>query len=117
MIATLVVGGRRVPVAAEVARARVARRRGLLGRDGIDGPLVLEPCRQVHTVGMRFPIDVAFCDRAGRVLRVVTLRPGRVSRVVWRARFVVEGPAGAFAGWGLRRGAVVAVREHAAHES
>lgn len=104
-----------VPV--EIARTRTARRRGLLGRDGIDGVLVLEPCRQVHTIGMRFPIDVAFCDRAGVVLRVVTMRPGRLSRSVWRSRFVLEGPAGAFPGWGLRPGVVVDVREHAAHDS
>ncbi len=117
MTAALVVGRGRVPVATEIARTRANRRRGLLGRGGIVGTMVLEPCRQVHTVGMRFPIDVAFCDRAGRVLRVVTMRPGRVSRPVWRARFVVEGPAGAFAEWGLRPGVVVAVREHAAHDS
>ena len=50
-----------------------------------------EPCRQVHTFGMRFPIDVAFCAADGRVLRVVADDgPGRVSRVVWRARFVLE---------------------------
>ena len=73
--------------AAEVAAGRPARRRGLLGRDGIDGVIVLEPCRQVHTFGMRFPIDVAFCAADGRVLRIVAeMVPGRVSRVVWRAR-------------------------------
>jgi hypothetical protein len=101
----------------EVAATRGARRRGLLGRDGIDGLLVLVPCRQVHTFGMRFPIDVAFVARDGRVLRVVTMRPGRVSRVVWRSRYVLEGPADAFAGWGITRGAVLAVREHATCES
>ncbi len=104
-------------VLVEVARTRAARRRGLLGRDGIDGVLVLEPCRQVHTIGMRFPVDVAFCDRSGVVLRVVTLRPGRVSRPVWRARFVLEAEAGALVRWGLRCGDVVQVREHAARES
>lgn len=106
---------RGVPV--EVAGTRAQRRRGLLGRDAIDGVLVLEPCRQVHTIGMRFAIDVAFVGRAGRVLRVVTMRPGRVSRVVWRSRFVLEAEAGAFMAWGIRPGGVVEVREHAAHDS
>ena len=106
--------GVRVPT--EVAATRGARRRGLLGRDGIDGALVLRPCRQVHTIGMRFTIDVAFCTRDGRVLRVVTMPPGRVSRVVWRARFVVEAAAGSFEDWGVRRGTVVVVRESAADE-
>ena len=106
---------RGVPV--EVAATRAQRRRGLLGRDGIEGVFVLAPCRQVHTIGMRFPIDVAFCDRSGVVLRMVTLRPGRVARPVWRARFVLEAEAGAWARWGLRCGDVVRVREHADRES
>jgi len=106
---------RGVPV--EVAGTRAQRRRGLLGRDGIDGVLVLEPCRQVHTVGMRFPIDVAFCARDGRVLRVVTMRPGRVSRVVWRSRFVVEAEAGGLQALDVEPGIVLGVREHATHDS
>jgi uncharacterized membrane protein (UPF0127 family) len=102
-----------VRITTEMATTRAERRRGLLRRHGIDGALVLRPCRQVHTVGMRFPIDVAFCARDGRVLRVVTLRPGRVSRIVWRARFVVEAAAGSFEQWGVRRGSTIIVRESA----
>jgi len=105
-----------VQVPTELATTRAARRRGLLGRDGIAGALVLRPCRQVHTIGMRFPIDVAFCARDGRVLRVHTMPPGRVSRIVWRARFVVEAAAGSFEQWGVRRGATVVVRESADRE-
>ena len=103
-------------IATELATTRRARRRGLLGRDGIDGALVLRPCRQVHTIGMRFAIDVAFCARDGRVLRVTSMRPGRVSRIVWRARFAVEAAAGSFEQWGVRRGSTVIVRESAADE-
>ena len=47
----------------------------------------------------------------GRVLRLTTLRPGRVSRVVWRARFAVEAASGSFERWGVRRGSTVVVRE------
>ena len=100
-------------VTTELATTRAARRRGLLGRDGIEGALVLRPCRQVHTIGMRFTIDVAFCARDGRVLRVCRMRPGRVSRLVWRGRFVVEAAAGSFEQWGVRRGTIVVVRESA----
>jgi uncharacterized protein len=88
----------------EVAGSRRARSRGLLGRDGVDGALLLRPCRSVHTVGMRFPIDVAFCDDEMRVLRVVTMPRHRLSRLVWRSRAVIEAEAGAFARWGLRPG-------------
>ena len=97
---------------AEVAADRRSRRRGLLGRDGVEGVLVIEPCRQVHTFGMRFAIDVAFCASDGRVLRVVPgMRPGRVSRVVWRARRALEAEAGRFAAWNLRPGDVLTVAE------
>jgi uncharacterized membrane protein (UPF0127 family) len=109
----LVVGAICVP--AEFALSRRARRRGLLGRCSVDGALVLRPCRQVHTIGMRVAIDVAFCAADGTVLRVATLPPRRVSRVVWRSRFVVEAAAGAFVIWGLRRGGAVVVRESADH--
>lgn len=85
-----------VLASAEIARTRQSRRTGLLGRDGLDGFLVLRPCRQVHTVGMRFPIDVGWCSGDGEILRTAQLRPGRVSRVVWRSRFVIEAEAKAF---------------------
>lgn len=95
----------------EVPRRPVHRARGLLGRDNLEGALVLRPCRQVHTLGMRFPVDVAFCDRSGVVLRVATLAPWRVSRVVWRSSFVVEAAAGAFERWELRPGDQIEVKE------
>jgi hypothetical protein len=93
-----------VLAAAEVAATRAARRRGLLGRDQVDGALVLRPCRQVHTFRMRMPIDVVWCADDGRVLRVATMAPGRVSRPVFRARFVIEAAAGATDRWRLRVG-------------
>ena len=78
----------------EVAESVGARTRGLLGRDGIDGAILLAPARSVHTLRMRFAIDVAFCDADLRVLRIVTMVPNRVSRPVWRARSVIETEAG-----------------------
>jgi uncharacterized protein len=88
----------------EIAESRRDRRRGLLGRDGIEGAILLRPARSVHTVGMRFPIDVAFCDADLRVVRVVRMPRHRVSRLVWRSRAVIEAEAGAFDRWKLRPG-------------
>lgn len=93
-----------VLAAAESPSGVQGRTRGLLGRDGIDGVMVLERCRNVHTFGMRFPIDVAFCDRDGVVVRVATLPPHRISPIVWRAARVLEAEAGAFDRWGVRVG-------------
>ena len=95
----------------EVADSRRARARGLLGRDGIDGAIYLAPCRSVHTLRMRFPIDVAFVDDQMVVRRVLRLRPGRITRPCLRARGVVEAEAGSFASWGLAVGDVLEVRQ------
>ena len=94
----------------ELATSARARARGLLGRDGVDGALALRPARSVHTLGMRFPIDVAFCDAEGVVLRTVSLVPWRVSPFVPRAAFVIEAEAGAFERWRLQPGDRVELR-------
>ena len=94
----------------EVAESWRDRSRGLLGRDGIEGALLLRPARSVHTVGMRFPIDVAFCDGDLRVVKVVSLRPNRLTLPVLRARAVVEAEAGLMRRWELRPGDALEVR-------
>jgi uncharacterized protein len=95
----------------EVAHSWRERTRGLLGRDGIDGALLLSPAHAVHTLGMRFPIDVAFCDRELVVLRVVRMPRHRLGRPVWRSHTVVEAEAGAFERWALRPGDQLEVKE------
>ena len=77
---------------------------GLLGRDGIDGALLLVPARSVHTIGMRFPLDVAWLDADLTVLRTARLARHRMSRPVLRAACVLEAEAGTFARWGLQVG-------------
>lgn len=99
-----------VLASAELAETRTARRRGLIGRNHIDGVLVLQPCRHVHTAGMRITIDVAFCAADGTVLHTTTLRPRRVSRIVPHAAFVIEAASGSFDRWQLRTGDVIEVK-------
>lgn len=93
----------------ELARSNAERRQGLLGRDGLEGGLWLEPCRQVHTLRMRFAIDVAHVDRRGVVRGVRTMRPGRFGPLGLRTRAVLEAEAGSFAAWGLAVGSQVRV--------
>jgi uncharacterized membrane protein (UPF0127 family) len=99
-----------VVASAEVAATRSARRRGLLGCDSADGALVLTPARAVHSLGMRFDLDVAYLDADGIVLDVHRLRRNRVGLPRWRARWIVEAQAGAFARWSLRAGDRLEVR-------
>jgi uncharacterized protein len=105
----LFVDGRDVAALA-VADTRAARRRGLLGRDDLDGALMIAPCRSVHTIAMRFAIDVAYVDRDGSVIATSAMRSGRVGLPRWRARSVIEAAQGSFASWNLRIGSVVALR-------
>ncbi|MFF7890942.1 DUF192 domain-containing protein [Streptomyces sp. NPDC007907] len=97
----------RVPL--EVATSYRARTKGLLGRDTLDGAILLSPANSVHTFRMRMPIDVAYLDRGLRVLAVRTMRPGRLGMPRLRARHVVEAMAGAMDEWGMRAGGRVEV--------
>ncbi|GAA2243805.1 DUF192 domain-containing protein [Streptomyces indiaensis] len=97
----------RIPL--EIATSYRARTRGLLGRDALDGALLLSPANSVHTFRMRMPIDVAYLDRSLRVITVRTMRPGRLGVPRPRARHVIEAMAGAMSEWGMRAGARVEV--------
>lgn len=70
---------------------------GLLGTAAIaEGEgLWIVPCRGVHTLGMRYPIDVAFLDARGVVVGILEgLPPNRVGRVFRGARGALELPSG-----------------------
>lgn len=103
------VEGRDEPVALEIAASYGTRRRGLLGRTGLDGALLITPCNSVHTIRMRFPIDVAYLDKRLKVVDVHTLKPGRLPLPRLRARHVLEAEAGAMERWGLRPGVQLSV--------
>jgi uncharacterized membrane protein (UPF0127 family) len=106
----------RVLASAEVADTRRDRRRGLLGRDSMEGALVIEPCRWIHTIGMKFPIDVAYLDADGIVVKALHMHRFRLGIPVWHARTVIEAQAGAFARWGLRVGDEIEVRTNESTE-
>lgn len=100
----------RVLASADVTDDRSTRRRGLLGRDSIDGALVIEGCRWVHTIGMKFAIDVAYLDENRTVIKIEHLKQHRVSAPVKAARAVVEAEWGAFERWGLSTGDQIEIR-------
>ncbi len=101
----------KVLAALEVAGSFRERSQGLLGRDGIEGAILLRPARQVHSFGMRFPIDVAFCDRDLVVLATITMARHRLSRPRMRSHCIIEAEAGAFERWRLRPGDALEVKE------
>lgn len=87
---------------------------GLLGRAGLaptEG-LWIKPCDSIHTLGMRFTIDVIFLDRQGRTVKIVEpLRPGRLIFPVAAAVSVLELPAGTIARTGTQVGDMISITE------
>ena len=71
--------GRRRGVRARDDRLAGRARRVLRGRTGCEGALHVEGARTVHTVGMKFPVDVAFLSADLTVVRVARLRPWRLA--------------------------------------
>ncbi len=100
-----------VLAALEVAESREERVRGLLGREGIDGAILLRPARSVHSVGMAFTIDVAFCTKDLVVLRTICMRPNRMTRPALRGGCVIEAECGSFERWKLQAGDRLEIRE------
>jgi hypothetical protein len=79
------------------ARTRTERSKGLLGTEKIPrgGGLWIVPCRSIHSFGMRYEFDALFLDRQGRVVGMhPRFRRNRISRIFWRAKGVLELPAG-----------------------
>jgi len=91
------------------ARRASERRRGLAGLDDLPASrgLLLPRTRSIHTLGMRFALDLLWLDRDGLLVRVDRDVPPRRMRTCLRARSVVEvraGQADAFLGAGVGAG-------------
>jgi uncharacterized membrane protein (UPF0127 family) len=90
------------------ATAGGERLRGLLGRGSLPAGegLWITPCSSVHTLFMRFPIDVLFLDRTGTeaVALIERMVPWRVTRVYLRAGSALELPAGTLTRTGTQVG-------------
>jgi len=78
------------------ASTRKARVKGLAKLDSLPQTLALHipKCRSVHTVTMRFPLDLIWLDKQGRVVRVDHDVPPLRLKSCLRARSVVEAGAG-----------------------
>jgi uncharacterized membrane protein (UPF0127 family) len=79
-----------------VASTRRARRRGLARLDRLASghALLLERCRSVHTVGMRFALDLLWIDAAGALVRFDAAVAPRRFRGCRHARAAIECNAG-----------------------
>jgi uncharacterized membrane protein (UPF0127 family) len=100
-----------VVASAEVADTLADRTKGLIGKAEYEGAMLLPRTRSIHTVGVRFPLDVGFLDGNLVVLDTVRVERWRVALPRRRARSVLEASAGSFERWGLRVGDRLELRE------
>ena len=102
--------GQAVATRLHTAFESASRREGLLKQAAWPqgAALIIAPCQAVHTVGMKFAIDVVFVDRAGGVVKVrERVRPRRATGAL-RAFATIELPAGSLDG-ALRPGDTLAL--------
>lgn len=92
--------GRLLADRAERATSFADRFMGLMGRRSLvsgEG-MHISPCNSIHTFFMRIPIDVAFLDVEGLIVKQIpAMPPWRVSSVYFKAHSVLELPAGTLA--------------------
>ena len=76
-----------------LCRSFWSRLKGLLGTSELarDEACWIDPCNSVHTIGMKYPIDVYFLNKENEVISIVQdLRPNRILPINFRARTVIE---------------------------
>lgn len=81
---------------ADIADTSAKRRTGLLKHTGLEPGegLWIAPCEAVHTIGMKFPIDVLFLDKKKKVLKIKPAMPRWRMAISLFAHSVLELPSG-----------------------
>jgi uncharacterized membrane protein (UPF0127 family) len=90
-----------------VAARPWARLRGLIGCTSFElgEGLLLLGTKGIHTIGMRFAIDVLFLDEEGRVIHLIrSLKPYQISPLIGNSAMVLELPAGILRETGTKLG-------------
>ena len=113
--------GARVVLQVEIARTRAERQQGLMGRGSLAakaGMVFVYPSNVTGGFWMKntlIPLDIAFYNAPGRILRIITMAPCRRDPcriyspgVAYRAALEVN--AGSFRRWNVRAGDRIAVR-------
>lgn len=92
------------------AASRRARRVGLRGTDNVSTPLLLQPCRWVHSFGMKVPLSVLYINHSGEVVKIQELKRNRLPLPVVKACCVLEADTDAPRRWNLQVGDIVEIR-------
>lgn len=77
----------------KIAQDFKSRSIGLLNRTsmGEEEGLLIKPCNSIHTFFMKFPIDVLFLDKNGKIVKLKTsMRPWRLADCLLKAFMTLE---------------------------
>ena len=119
--ATISTGSRQLVLQVELAQTPALRARGLMGRRSLAPRAGMVFAYSSPTTGAFWmkntliPLDIAFYDVRGRILRMLTMQPCRTEncrlydpKVAYRGALEVN--AGSFRRWGVERGDRIVVR-------
>ena len=89
-----------------------SRRTGLLAHTGLPegSAMIIAPTNAIHTFFMKFPIDVLFVDKEGRVLKIRHALPPWRMAAAWRAYCVIELADGSVERTSVRAGDLLLTR-------
>jgi len=90
-----------------VADTFLTRLKGLLFKKEMneDKGLLIRPCSQVHTIGMKFNIDVVFLSNSGEVVHTeIDMEPGSVSPHIKFSNQILELKGGTIRKLSITRG-------------
>lgn len=74
----------------------LTRMKGLLGSTNLASfrGILLKPCQQVHTIGMRYPLSIWYINRELKVIKIIDeLPPNTVSPFVKDSYIIIEFPS------------------------
>ncbi len=95
----------------DIADRPAERMRGLLGQGSFEGALLLPRTRSVHTLMMRFALDVAYMSADLQVMSTVRMARWRVGLPRPGCRCVLEASSGSFERWALQVGDRLEIRD------
>lgn len=92
---------------AKVAKSFITRSIGLLFRKSMseDEALIIKPCCSIHTLFMKFDIDVIFVSRKNKVIAVYeNVAPSRILPIHFNSYYVIELKAGTISAKTIEKG-------------
>lgn len=96
----------------ENANNFIKRFKGLMGRESLDEGkgLLLDPCNQIHTFGMKFSIDALTLDKNGAIIYIdKCVESGKVRKFVSKGKKVLELPSGTADKYMLQVGQIISM--------